>query len=271
MGLAPVGMVGRARRPRPWRYQPIVDLETEDLTGVEALLRWRHPARGVIEPDAILPVAGDSGLIVPIGHWVIEHSCEQAAVWRAGEARGRTFSLSVNVSLRQLEDPDLVTTVRQALRKSELPPESLILEIPEAALLQSSDVIWRLRQLRAIGVRLAVDDVGADYASLGGLDRQPVDMLKIDRAFMHGFPGERESSLARGIVELARSMDVPTVAEGIEEPGQLTGMQALGCQYGQGFLFAHPLSPEQIGMLFRADPAPSRPLADSATEAAAGM
>ncbi len=243
-------------------YQPLVDLETSEILGVEALLRWRHPRRGLIGPAEFVPIAEESGLITAIGRWVLEEACRQAGTWQ-GAPNGRGFDLSVNLSGRQIEDPGVVDDVRRALEASGLPPQRLTLEITESVLMHDVDAtIATLQRLRDLGVRLAIDDFGTGYSSLSYLRRLPVDILKIDRSFVAGVDdGPDEAALVKSIVSLGRSLRLETVAEGIEEPGQLAELRSLGTRLGQGYLFARPLDPEDITTLRETRPGEPRHIA----------
>jgi diguanylate cyclase (GGDEF)-like protein/PAS domain S-box-containing protein len=231
-------------------YQPVVDLETTEVRGVEALLRWHHPRRGLVGPTEFVPLAEDTGLIVPIGRWVLEQACLQARVWR--EARdGKGLEMSVNLSGRQIDDPGLVGDVRRALDESGLDAALLTLEITESVLMRDAEpAIDVLRRLREIGVRLAIDDFGTGYSSLSYLRRLPVDILKIDRSFVAVIDaGPDEAALVRSIVSLGRSLRLETIAEGIEQPGQLAELRSFGTLLGQGYLFAKPLEADDVTSL----------------------
>ncbi len=221
-------------------YQPLVNLDALDAIGVEALVRWQHPERGLLPPHDFIGVAEDSGLIVPLGRWVVEQAVRDAAELQA--VAGRRLSVSVNLSPRQLHDPDLVAIVAAALHDAGLPPESLVIEITENLLLQDADLARaRLAALRAMGVRVAVDDFGTGYSSLAYLDRYPVDILKIDRSFVDPLgESEKSAALVRTILDLAAAMNIEAIAEGIETQQQATILRALGCRLGQGYLFARP-------------------------------
>jgi diguanylate cyclase (GGDEF)-like protein/PAS domain S-box-containing protein len=231
-------------------YQPVIDLETDELRGVEALLRWRHPRRGLVGPAEFVPIAEETGLIVPIGRWVLEQACLQAVAWRRLR-RGRDLEMSVNLSGRQIEHPGLVDDVRRALDSAGLEASALTLEITESVLMRDAEAtIGALHRLREVGVRLAIDDFGTGYSSLSYLRRLPVDVLKIDRSFVAVVDdGADEAALVRSIVSLGRTLRLETVAEGIEQPGQLEELRSLGAGLGQGYLFARPLEPDDMSAL----------------------
>jgi diguanylate cyclase (GGDEF)-like protein len=215
-------------------YQPVLDLATTDVVGAEALLRWQHPARGLVPPNEFIALAEDTGLIVRLGAWVLRTACAQAARWHAD---GHAIRVGVNVSTRQLEDPGLLDSVQRALDASGLDPRHLTLEITETALMRDPErAAAVLHALKAFGVRVAVDDFGTGYSSLAYLQQLPVDSLKIDRAFVAG-----EHALAETLVQLARSLKLRSIAEGIEDEAQLEHLRAIGCDRGQGYLFAPPL------------------------------
>jgi diguanylate cyclase (GGDEF)-like protein len=226
-------------------YQPMLDLRDEQVVGVEALLRWRHPRRGVISPDSFIPIAEDSGLIVPIGRWVLEQACTQAAIWHGC---GYSLDISVNVSARQLERAEFVEEVRAALHDSGLDAAWLTLEITETALMRKPDsTAHLLGQLKELGVRIAVDDFGTGYSSLSYLRQFPVDSLKIDRTFITGLTHSGEAhALTHTLIQLGRALGLQTLAEGVEETGQVRRLQQEGCDLAQGFLFAGPLAPDAV-------------------------
>ncbi|MEX2547254.1 MAG: EAL domain-containing protein [Chloroflexota bacterium] len=227
-------------------YQPVVDLESTTITGVEALIRWQHPRRGLIGPTEFIPLAEESGMIVPVGRWVLAEACRQGQAWQEGAARPLT--MSVNLSARQIDDIGLIDDVAAALRDSGLDPALLTLEITESVLLSDMEVVMaRLRALKSLGVRLAIDDFGTGYSSLSYLRNLPVDVLKIDRSFVAAVDsGTAERALVRSIVSLAQILGLETVAEGIEEPSQLAALRSAGAQFGQGFLFAEPLDAHRV-------------------------
>ena len=226
-------------------YQPIFDLRSARTTGVEALLRWRHPTRGVIVPDVFIPVAEDTGLIVPIGRWVLHEACRQVAEWRG---HGHELTLSVNVSGRQLDHDELVDDVRSAVEDAGIEPSLLTIEITETMLMRDPDATARrLAALKQLGIRVAVDDFGTGYSSLTYLRRFPIDSLKIDRSFINTIGNSRESTaLIHTLVQLGKSLGLQTVGEGIEEQIQLRHLQRENCDYGQGFLYARPLDADAV-------------------------
>ncbi|MDQ3752738.1 MAG: EAL domain-containing protein [Actinomycetota bacterium] len=230
-------------------YQPIVNLGTEEIIGMETLVRWQHPQRGVVAPLDFIPLAEETGAIVPLGRWVLRKACLQAALWQIEHGTKHRLSISVNVSGRQLEEPGLVDDVAAALLDSRLSPESLFLEITESVLMHDTqEAIVNLTRLKELGVRIAIDDFGTGYSSLGYLERFPLDMLKIDKSFVDGIGSDAgESVLAATIVQMADTLGLSTVAEGVETVGQLRRLQQLGCGFGQGYLFGKPLPVEDAG------------------------
>jgi diguanylate cyclase (GGDEF)-like protein len=239
-------------------YQPTFDLKSERMTGVEALLRWRHAERGVIAPDVFIPIAERSGLILPIGRWVLHSAALQAAHWRA---QGHELCISVNVSGRQLDHDELVNDVRSALLESGLEPSALTVEITETALMKDPEATARrLNAIKELGVRVAVDDFGTGYSSLAYLRQFPVDTLKIDRAFVQGIASSKESAaLIQTLIDLGKALDLETLGEGIEDLAQLEHLQRAHCDSGQGFLFARPLEVEALTELLSSRPADQLP------------
>ena len=243
-------------------YQPIVDLENGRLAGVEALLRWQHPERGLLLPGDFLAMAEESGLIVPIGAWVLDEVCRQHVRWQQERTQRGAASLpigvSVNLSPRQLADPNLIEQVRNVVRSSAIDPSALWLEITEGALATDTDSTLRvLRGLRAIGVRLSIDDFGSGYASLGYLKSFPVETVKIDGGFIEGIGrGTPDTTIVRSVVNLARSLGLRCVAEGVELPAQLHELRALGCGFAQGFLLGVPLPAATVGDVLTDDLSP---------------
>jgi diguanylate cyclase (GGDEF)-like protein len=226
-------------------YQPTFDLQTEEVAGVEALIRWTHPTRGTMAPDEFIPIAEESGLIIPIGRWVLEEACRQAAIWH-GE--GRRLGVAVNVSARQLDDDELIDDVRAALCASGLEAGLLTLEVTETTIMRdAAATAKRLHALKGLGVRIAIDDFGTGYSSLAYLRQFPADALKIDRSFISGIAtSEQSTALIHTLVQLGRTLNIETLAEGIEDRAQLQTLQREQCDNGQGFLFSRPLSVEAL-------------------------
>ena len=237
-------------------YQPVVDMETGRPTSVEALVRWRHERYGLMAPSEFLDVAEETGLMVPLGRWVLGEACRQGARWQAAQrAAGVTsdalLGMAVNVSSRQLHEPGFVDDVARVLRASRLARGTLTLELTEHTVVRQPDAVReRLTALRALGVRIAVDDFGTGYSALGYLRQFPVDVLKIDKSFVDGITrGGSDAALARTIVALGEALDLRCVAEGVETAEQRAALQALGCPLAQGFHFARPLAPDAVDAL----------------------
>ena len=224
-------------------YQPVIELETGKVSGVEALIRWFHPERGMVPPLDFIPLAEETGLIVPIGHWVLQEACRYAAELQGRYPLAEPLHMAVNLSARQVARTELVDEVRQILEDTGLDPSTLILEITESVMIQDMDLaIARLTELKALGVQLAIDDFGTGYSSLNYVRRFPVDILKVDKSFIDGVTeGGESSALTAAVIELASILSLKPVAEGIERPDQLQRLLELQCDLGQGFLFAKPL------------------------------
>ena len=237
-------------------YQPKVDLMTGEVMGAEALVRWRHPERGLRPPADFVPAAEETGLIVPMGRWVLEEACRQAREWQLRHASGRPFEVNVNLSARQFRDPGLVGGVCDALAKTGLAPAGLVLEITESALMEDAPAnLAALRRLKSLGVRLAIDDFGTGYSSLSYLNRLPVDHLKIDRSFV-AVLGEDAGggAIVSATVALARALGLLTVAEGVETEGQLARLRELACDLAQGFYLGRPVPGEDFARFFAGEP-----------------
>jgi diguanylate cyclase (GGDEF)-like protein len=239
-------------------YQPILELATRRLRGVEALLRWHHPQRGLIPPDRFISAAEETGLIVQIGFWVLEQACVQAAAWRGrlwDTGEQNDFTISVNLSARQLRDGSVVDNVRGVLERTGLPPEMLLLEITESVLVSEIEAATgRLEALRSLGIRLAIDDFGTGYSSLSYLQRFPVAVLKIDKSFTDGVGrNAHNAAIVRTIVALAGTLSLRAVAEGVEDADQHQALVRAGCELGQGFHFAEPASAESIERLVESE------------------
>ena len=231
-------------------YQPTFDLQTMVPTGVEALIRWRRPGRGVVQPEDFIPLLEDSKLIVDVGAWVLREACKQGAKW---QREGHTLALSVNVSQLQLDTDDLIDDVKLALAASGLPPEALTLEITETSLMTDAvETARRLEELKELGVRIAVDDFGTGYSSLTHLRQFPVDVLKIDRSFVSQLAeGGENAILLQTLVQLGKALEIETTAEGVERPQDLSVIRDKKCDNAQGFLFTRPLSPGDAESFFR--------------------
>jgi diguanylate cyclase (GGDEF)-like protein len=240
-------------------YQPTFHLDDLRVSTVEALVRWQHPSRGLVAPSVFIPIAEESGLILEIGHWVAVAACTQGAAWRA---RGLEVMVAINVSGRQLDEPDFVQELRSILEQTGLEPAALTLEITETSLMRDpAKVSARLHQLRELGVRIAIDDFGTGYSSLAYLSELPVDTLKIDRSFISGPASTGHSAvLVDTLIALGRTLQIETLGEGIEDESQLQRLLAANCELGQGFLLARPQPAEQIEALLIASGAGGGPL-----------
>jgi EAL domain-containing protein (putative c-di-GMP-specific phosphodiesterase class I) len=228
-------------------YQPIVELATENIVGVEALLRWHRPGAAVVGPVEFIPYSEQTGLIVPIGRWVLHEACRQAERWARGRPGRTPLRIAVNISPRQLQDPGLLTDVSHALAESGLDPSALTLEITEGVFIRDmDDALERLRALKQLGVSLALDDFGSGFSSLGHLSRMPIDLLKLDRAFIAELGTQHERGLVSGVIHLAQSLGIDTVAEGVETPEQVRELRAAGCAFAQGYFFAKPLDASRV-------------------------
>jgi EAL domain-containing protein (putative c-di-GMP-specific phosphodiesterase class I) len=232
-------------------YQPIVSLAGGGIEGVEALVRWNHPERGLVAPGDFIEIAEENGAILPIGRWVLAEACRAARSW--GDPDRAPF-LCVNVSAREIQQPDFVQSVEQALAEAGFEPSRLSLEITETALLRATPAtIKTLESLRGLGVRVVIDDFGTGYFSLSHLRQFPVDVLKIASEFVQVAVGDTKSAaLAGAIVAMSQSLRIVTVAEGIENAEQADRMRDLGCTYGQGFFFARPLTAMDVEAATRA-------------------
>ncbi len=232
-------------------YQPVVDLRDGRIVGVEALLRWRHPERGLIGPDEFVPIAEESGLIVPLGEFVLREACSQVSTWQRLYPGVSDFFVSVNISARQLQQELFVETVMNCLGSTGAKPTSLVLELTESMLFEpSSPLLGKLEALRRQGIRIAIDDYGTGYSSLSYLRNLPVDILKVAKPFVDDLAEDAaRGDFARVIVTLGHSLGLEMVAEGIEKPIQASQLGLMGCTLGQGFLYCHPVGPAEIGEL----------------------
>jgi diguanylate cyclase (GGDEF)-like protein/PAS domain S-box-containing protein len=238
-------------------YQPVVDLRDGRLTGFEALLRWNHPDRGLMPPDEFIPIAEETGVILALGNWVMTRAAGQLREWRERFPDHAGLSVGVNLSPKQLSQPDLVEQVQRAMTDAELPPGTLRIEITESAVMENAETARvLLERLKEIGVEIVLDDFGTGYSSLSHLHRFPLDSLKIDRSFVGRMTGEERSrQLVHTILLLSRSLGVTAVAEGIETPEQLDLLRAIGCDFAQGFLFSRPMPVREVeAMLANGNP-----------------
>ena len=251
-----------ARRELRVHYQPVVDLRDGDIVGFEALVRWRYRDRKLLAPGEFIPLAEETGLIVPIGALILEAACQQAKRWGLLD-RSRRLTVSVNLSGRQLADPGLPATVAEVLTATGLDPGNLCLEITESVLMADAESSMdAFRALKEIGVRLAVDDFGTGYSSLAYLKRFPVDELKIDRSFVGGLDRDpRDAAIVEAVIRLAGALGITAIAEGVEEAAQVARLRTLGCELGQGYFFARPAPAAALSQLLV-----PRPEADVAAE-----
>ena len=235
-------------------YQPIICLQTGRLAGFEALVRWNHPRRGLVAPADFIPVAEETGLIVPIGQWVLNEACAQVRQWQIDSPGHRSLSLSVNLSARQVAQPDLLERIKEALDNSKLSPHCLKLEITESVVMENAEAAALMfKQLRSLGVQLSIDDFGTGYSSLSYLHRFPLNYLKIDRSFVMRLTTDNDNAIVRTISTLARNLGMEVIAEGIETEEQYQQLKMLGCEYGQGYLFSRPVDSHGVIHLLAQD------------------
>jgi diguanylate cyclase (GGDEF)-like protein/PAS domain S-box-containing protein len=230
------------------RFQPIIDLPTGQVAGLEALVRWQHPVRGLLGPNEFIELSEETGSVVEIGGWVLREALRTFAHWRTTEAGSFMRYVSVNVSARQFRTPGFVDEVREVLADTGADPRWLLLEVTESLVLHDADQVWRdLGELRAMGVRIAIDDFGTGYSSLSYLSNMPVDVLKIDKSFIDDIlHNPQQMALVETIVSLARTLELAVVAEGIELDGHRTALADMGCSYGQGYLFSKPVTSDEF-------------------------
>jgi len=227
-------------------YQPLVSLDTGNICGVEALVRWQHPLYGLIPPGEFIPLAEQTGLIEHVGRWVLNEACRQVRLWQEERGIDQTLTLSVNISACQFQQPNLVQEVRKTLQETGLAPHDLKLEITESIMMHDASAISALRELKGLGVRIAMDDFGTGYSSLSYLKRFPIDTLKIDRSYVDGLGNDAgDTAIVHATIAFAKSLNLSVTAEGIENAGQLARLRELGCELGQGYHFAKPLPSEK--------------------------
>ncbi|MBP6213895.1 MAG: EAL domain-containing protein, partial [Pyrinomonadaceae bacterium] len=236
-------------------YQPVVDLKTGDIVGFEALARWLHPERGLISPADFIPLAEETGLIVPIGLSILDQSCEQLAAWQR-ELRKPELNVSVNLSSRQFLDPRLVENITNVLIAARLMPNGLKMEITESVVMEDTKMsVQMIMALKEIGIQISIDDFGTGYSSLSYLHKIPFDVLKIDRSFVSGMLHDKESrSIVKTITTLANELEKSVIAEGIVESEQQYMLESMGCQYGQGYLYSKPIDALSAGELLAGPP-----------------
>ena len=239
------------RREFELHYQPILDIGEGRLVGFEALLRWRHPNRGVVPPQEFLPVLEETRLISSVGRWLLEEACRQVGLWQAERGASGGLRVSVNVSTVQFAQPSFVQEVREALSTTGLPPWCLALEITESAILENTEAAGRmLQELHALGVQIHLDDFGTGYSSLAYLARFPIDCVKIDRSFISRMRHHRaDMEIVRAIAAIAHNLDMEVIGEGIESPDEVAALLSAGCRLGQGWLYSRALPPEEASRL----------------------
>lgn len=237
-------------------YQPVVDLETGSLVGMEALLRWQHPERGLVPPAAFIPLAEETGLILPLGRWVLKEACRQARRWQLEFPSTPSLFMCVNLSVRQLHQANLLDEVSSALTETGLAAQDLHLEITESHMMQdAASTLETLHRLKQLGVKVAIDDFGTGYSSLSYLKRFPVDILKVDRSFVGGLGENPENNaIVQTVIALAKALNLTVQGEGVETPGQLEDLRALQCERGQGYYFAKPLPTDELTRLLAERP-----------------
>ncbi len=231
-------------------YQPLVETGSRKLIGVEALVRWQKPEDGMVPPVQFIPLAEETGLIVPLGAWVLERACQQFTVWQSNKAA--VDMLAVNLSPVQFRHPDLVHMVGEVLKRTGMPPEKLELEITEGALMDGPEAVFKLKALKDLGVRLSIDDFGTGFSSLAYLKRFPIDKLKVDQSFVRDIPGERaDMEIVAAVISLAKNLRLDVLAEGVETEDQLAVLRAMECDYAQGYLFSRPVPADDIYRLLQ--------------------
>ena len=236
-------------------YQPLVSLQTGRVSAVEALVRWQHPRHGLLPPGRFIPLAEETGLIVPLGRWVLEEACRQASLWHERSLGNPRPVLNVNVSAEQFRHAGLAKDITRILTESALDPRALTLEITESVAIEDMrSTVNMLHELKDLGVRVAIDDFGTGHSALDYLRYLPVDTLKIDRSFVRGLgSNDKDTAIVRVVVALAKALDLGVIGEGIETAEQLVHLRELGCDLGQGRYAAEPLPAERLLALLQAD------------------
>jgi EAL domain-containing protein (putative c-di-GMP-specific phosphodiesterase class I) len=239
-------------------FQPVVDVRRGQVCQVEALLRWQHPERGLIGPGEFIPVAEETGLIIPIGRWVLSEACRQLREWQGEDPGGAPAVVGVNLSPRQFQDPNLVDEVARVLAETGLNPAALELEVTEAVMMPDLDLaVKTLGQLKALGVRIALDDFGSGYSSLAYLARLPIDTIKVDRSFVaQVLDSPASRAVVRAVASFGAQFGMTVVAEGVETEAQFRQVQALGCDYAQGYYFARPAPRAELARIVAVGRAP---------------
>jgi EAL domain-containing protein (putative c-di-GMP-specific phosphodiesterase class I) len=232
-------------------YQPVVRLQDRSIASMEALVRWDHPERGLLGPLAFIPVAEESRLIVPIGRWVIEQACRQAAAWQELRPDSAPVAVAVNLSARQLADPEVTAHIERSIEANGIEPSTLWLELTESTLLEDTAYVERtLGALRRLGVHLVLDDFGVGFSSLGYLKRLPLSMVKLDRTFVENVTNSpNDAAIVRAVSEMSETIGIGVIAEGVETEEQVRVARELGCGYAQGFHFAEPVPADQVRSL----------------------
>jgi EAL domain-containing protein (putative c-di-GMP-specific phosphodiesterase class I) len=231
-------------------YQPIISLESWRIAGFEALLRWVHPEQGFISPLKFIPVAEETGLIIPVGYWVLREACEQLRSWQKEFPSTPPLSVSVNLSGKQFAQPGLIDRIKEILAQSGIDPGSLKLEITESAIIDNTETAAAmLKQIKALGIKVSLDDFGTGYSSLSYLHRFPIDTLKIDRSFVTRMNLPKNSEIVRTIVTLASNLGMDVIAEGVETGDQIVQLTGMNCEYVQGYLFSQPIDSESARRL----------------------
>jgi EAL domain-containing protein (putative c-di-GMP-specific phosphodiesterase class I) len=233
-------------------FQPEVSIDGEHIMGMEALVRWQHPERGLLGPGEFISLAEETGLIVPLGTWVLRDACRRAVVWQRSRPADQPLTLRVNVSARQLAQDSLRATVAEIIAETGIEPALLCLEVTESVLIEDpEESIRTLTELKQLGVKIAIDDFGTGYSSLEYLRRLPVDCVKVDRSFVRGVPeNEEDVAIVNAVIELGHALKLSVTAEGVETTDQFDNLRAAGCDTAQGFLFFRPEPPEEVAKLF---------------------